>query len=60
MEKIRKIQEEFNKVIDDEKRSEYNDKNKGYNQGLDNAKHALDNVIFQSEIQAYKDSYDKL
>ena len=28
MEKIRKIQEEFNKVIDDEKRSEYNDKNK--------------------------------
>ena len=43
-------------MIDDEKRSEYNDKNKGYNQGLDNAKHALDYVIFQSEIQAYKDS----
>lgn len=59
MEKIRKIQEEFNKVIDAGKLSEYNDKNKGYNQGLENAKHALDNVIFQSEIQAYKDSYSK-
>ena len=56
MEKIRKIQEEFNKVIDAEKRSEYNDKNKGYNLGLANAKHALDYVIFQSDIQAYKDS----
>ena len=56
MEKIRKIQEEFNKVIDDEKRSEYNEQNIGYNLGLDNAKHALDYVIFQSEIQAYKDS----
>lgn len=60
MEKIRKIQEEFNKVIDDGKLSEYNDKNKGYNQGLENAKLALDYVIFQSEFQAYKDSYDKL
>ena len=56
MEKIRKIQEEFIKAIDAEKRNEYNDKNKGYSQGLDNAKHALDYVIFQSEIQAYKDS----
>ena len=56
MEKVRKIQEEFNKVIDEEKRSEYNEQNIGYNLGLDNAKHALDYVIFQSEIQAYKDS----
>lgn len=56
MEKIRKIQEEFNKVIDEEKRSEYNEQNIGYNLGLDNAKHALDYVIFQSEIQAYKES----